>query len=207
MGALTGTLTYKQYYVEGQVPDGFRDAYLDAIRRDAFREIDIDNDESERYGWALAQDLLDAEFRDDKVFYNQYLILTLRHDAIKVPASTLKIYLQREEREVLAKTRKERLSKFERDEIRDRLTKQLRRKTLPTIRAFDLVWNLDSRTLLFWSHNKRTCELFEELFERTFSLRLVPHNTYCALSMGGVTEATLNRVVALEPVDLLGVND
>lgn len=203
MGAFNGTLTYKQYYVEGDLPDGFRDKYLNALKAYAFREIDLDAGEDKRIGWVTIQDILDSDFRVDKFMFNQYLCVGLREDAIKVPASTLKVYVQKEESAKKAELKRDKLSKFERDELRDVVKLNLRRKALPTIKSFDMVWNLDARTVWFWTHNRGMCEVFEELFERTFELRLVPHNTYCVLEYAGLPAKTLEKTLALEPADLV----
>lgn len=204
MGAFNGTLTFKQYYVEGDLPDGFRDKFLAALKANAFREIDLDAGEDKRVGWVTVQDILDADFRVDKFIFNQYLCVTLREDAIKIPASTLKVYVQKEEGAKKAELKRDKLSKFERDEIKDVVKLNLRRKMLPTIKSFDMVWNLDARTVWFWTHNRSLAEVFEELFERTFELRLVPHNTYCALEFAGLPAKTLDKALALEPADLVG---
>ena len=92
---------------------------------------------------------------------------------------------------------------FQHWEVGTSVKANLRRKMLPTIRAVDLVWNLDAKTVWFWSHNRAMSETLEELFERTFGLRLVPHNTYCSLLHAGLTERTLERVVAQEPADFV----
>lgn len=203
MGALTGTLTYKQYYVEGDLPDKFRDQFLEALQANAFRDIGVDAGDDRSHGWVNVRDILDADFYLDKFLFNQYICLALRQDVIKIPSTTLKVYVQKEEALTRERTKRDKLTKFERDEIKEMLTIQLRKKMLPTIRSYDMVWNLDAHTLWFWTHNKATCELFEELFERTFGLKLVPHNTFTALSFGGVSERDLERTVALEPVDFV----
>jgi hypothetical protein len=203
MGAFNGTLTYKQYYVEGDLPAGFRDKFLASLNAYAFRDINLDAGEEKMVGWVTVTDILDADFRVDKFIFNQYLCVSLREDAIKVPASTLKVYIQKEETAKKQELKRDKLSKFERDELRDMVKISLRKKTLPTIKSYDVVWNLDARTVWFWTHNRTLCEVFEELFEKTFELRLVPHNTYCALEFAGLPQKVLDRAVELEPADLV----
>ena len=203
MGALTGTLTYRQYYVEGDLPDGFREKFLEALLGNAFKEIDVESGDERRMGWVNVQDLLDADFTIEKFLFNQYLCVALREDVIRIPATTLRVYVQKEEQLTMKRLNREKLSKFERDEVKDVVKGNLKRKMLPAIRAVDLVWNLDARTVWFWSHNRAMGEALEELFERTFGLRLVPHNTYCSLLHAGLTERTLERVVAQEPADFV----
>lgn len=206
MGALTGTLTYKQYYVEGDIPDGFRDDFLQRIQARAFRDLDPSAGEERRMGWVNVQNILDFEFDVTKFLWNQYICLGLREDAIKIPATTLKVYVQKEEAAARESRGKDRLSKFERDEIKEMVTKLLRTKTLPTIRCYDIVWNLEAKTVWFWTHNKTLCEQFEKLFEDTFALRLIPHNTYCALTYADLPERLLERVVAQEPANFVNAD-
>ena len=205
MGALSGTLTYKQYRVEGDLPEGFRDKFVEALQRDGFREINIDGDDDRSIGWVTVENLLDAQFSTEKLLFTHYLCVALREDVVKVPANTLKVYLQKEEIEVKKRLDREKLTKSERDELRELVQAKLRRKALPSIRTFDVVWDLNTRSLWFWSQNRGLCDNFEELFENTFGMSLVPYNTYCGLEEAGLSERDLERVVALEPADFVGV--
>ena len=51
MGIWKGALTVRRYIVAGEVPDGFRDAYLDALNDRAFREKSNLEPGEEVAGW------------------------------------------------------------------------------------------------------------------------------------------------------------
>lgn len=201
MGAFTGSITYKQYFVDGDLPDGFRDQFETALRENAFRELD--HGEERSLGWVTSEDLLDADFALPKFLFGHFMVMALREDCIKIPPTTLKVHIQQEETLTRQRLKRERLSKFERDEIREAVQKRLLGKMLPTIRAYDVVWNLETRAVWLWTHNRALAETFEDLFERTFGLRLVPYNTYCALQFAGLPERDMERALELEPADLI----
>src|SRR5947208_2382178 len=55
----------------------------------------------------------------------------------------------------------------------DAVKKRLRGRYHPTMRAVDVVWNVDEKRLLLFTHNKKLAELFTDLFAKSFALTLV----------------------------------
>jgi hypothetical protein len=187
--------------VAGELPSDFRDRFLQALGQHGFKDIEIASDQEESLGWVNVSDPFDTAFDLNKVLWNDYLLVTLRHDSIRISPSALKLYLKREIAEYLTKTGKERASKAEQEEVRDHLVKQLRKRLLPAIKTYDVVWNIQRQRLWFFTTNKRVNEVFVEVFNDTFGLMLVPKSPYALLEQMD-DPALLEASIAIEPANL-----
>ncbi len=199
MGALAGTLTMTCYYVQGEVPKDYKTAYVEALAKHKFTDINLDLEHEESMGWVTIADPFKTDFELNDVLWGSYLMVALRHDTIRLPAAAFKFHLKKAIAEHLKKTGKEKLSKSEVEEVRDRLEKQLKKKVLPSIKTYDVVWNMDRGVVWLWSTNKKVNEQFVDFFQETFGV--VPHekNPYAQLEQLGFTEEQLERVLDLEP--------
>lgn len=202
MGALSGSMTLSAFTVDGDLPKDFRDRYLAALGRRAFHEIDLNSDSDESLGWVATRDPFDTAFDLNKVLWGDYLLATLRHDSIRIPPAVFKLHLGKALADYQAKTGKERLSKFDEDEVRDVLLKSLRRRVLPSIKTYDMVWNVERKSVWLFTSNKRVSEVFQEYFADTFELTLIPQSAYALLERMG-DEALLERALMIEPANLV----
>ncbi len=202
MGALSGSVTAAAYYVGGELPSDFRDRYVSALNGRKFREIDLNSDDDESLGWVSINDPFDNEFHLDKVLVGDYLMASIRQDTIRIPAAAFKLHLRKAIIEYCKETGREKVTKAEEEELRDTLEKQLRKRVLPSIRTFDMTWNIQRGKLWLWTTNKRTNEVFQELFQDTFELPLIPKTPYAQLERMDLGEDVLDRAVVIEPAAL-----
>jgi recombination associated protein RdgC len=63
-------------------------------------------------------------------------------------------------------------------EIKERIQNELMRKSLPIPAVYDLCWNLENSTLLFFSTNKKAQALLEDHFKESFGLTLMQQIPY-----------------------------
>ncbi len=199
MGALAGTITMRCYFVPGEIPKDFKERYLKALTKHRFADINVDQGHEESIGWVSASDPFDVEFDLNKILWGSYLIAALRHDTIRLPATAFKLHLRRAVEEHCKKTGKEKLSKAEVEEVRDLLEKQLRKKALPNIKVYDMVWNMERGVVWLWSTNKKVNEQFLDFFEETFGLAPHEKNPYTQLELLGLSEEAVARVIEIEP--------
>jgi DNA recombination-dependent growth factor C len=199
MGALAGTITMTCYYVQGEIPKDFKTSYLEALRKNRFVDINLDLEHEESMGWVSIADPFDTEFELNDFLWGSYLMVALRHDTIRLPATAFKLHLRKAVAEHQKKSGKEKLSKAEVEEVKARLERQLKKKALPNIKTHDVVWNMDRGVVWLWSTNKKVNEQFVDFFQETFGL--VPHekNPYAQMEHMGLGEEALERVLELEP--------
>lgn len=201
VGLFSGSISYRRFTVVGELPDNYRNDYLDAVQARAHKEIEVSSDDERAVGWVVCGDLLDTNFTMEKLFIGDVLALTLRVDTLRIPSSALSLYLKQAEREFAAATEKEKLSKRDKEEVKDRVLKALRKRQLPSIKGFDLAWSVNDGVLRLWTHNKTVTDDFMGLFQDTFGLRLVPRTPYTAIGELEMEEAVADAALAIEPAD------
>jgi DNA recombination-dependent growth factor C len=206
MGALQGTLTYKLFYVQGELADNWQEDIVDKIRHRAFEPLDPDSDEEERYGWVPIETPLKVEFELHKVLFDHFLNLGLRQDKYVIPSTLLKAHLEEAERAYMQENAKERLSKFEREDIRDMVRKQLKRLMLPRMGVIDMSWDLQNKRVRFWSQSNKSCELFQGMFEDTFGLKILPANPYIDALQLELAPDLVAKLAEVDPANFLGAH-
>ncbi len=199
MGALTGSMTPTAYYVEGDLPDDFRNVFTKALGSRKFREIEVESDQDESLGWVDVSDPFDTEFMIERVVWNDYVLFALRQDQLRIPPAVFRLHFRRALTDYLDSQDRERATRAEEEEVRDMLEKQLRRRVLPSIRIFEVAWNLDRGEVWLFTPNKRVNEIFLDLFSDTFGMVLIPRNAYSRLERAGLDQEALDRISALEP--------
>lgn len=178
MGVFQGSISYSKFYVRGELPKRFRSQYMAAVRRRVFVPLSPDDDDDERSGWCVVDNLLDLELTPDKVFFDAFLVLGYRVDKWRIPRALLKAHLNEATAEYLARKGKSKLSKPERDELKFRVSRRLKKKLLPSARQHDVCWDLERGQLLFWNRSPRMMDDLAALFEKTFGLQLDSSSPY-----------------------------
>ncbi|MEN9581314.1 MAG: hypothetical protein RJA70_4323 [Pseudomonadota bacterium] len=196
MGVFNGSISYSKFYVRGEVPKKHQAPYMKAIRTRTFVPLDPDQEEEEHSGWCAPGNSLDLDLSQQKVMFDSYITLALRVDKWRIPRALFRAHFEQAATELKARHGREKLSKREKDEIKFRVTKRLRKKVLPSMRHFDLCWDLDRGVVLFWNRSPRLADDLMALFEQTFDLRLEQASPF-------VEAKQLLSEVALSAVDEL----
>lgn len=195
-------MTLTRLFVRGAPPGDLRRRYLQAIRLRAFTPLDPEGESAEASGWCVMERPFDLEFDAAKVFEDRFVVLGFRIDRYRIPAALIRAQLLEDEARILAKTGKNRVSRNERLELRDKIVLKLRKRFPPSTRAVDLVWDLDAGTVLFFTHAKRTIADACALFEKTFGLELDEDSPYLAVSRCQLPERIARKVAKVAPLSL-----
>jgi len=208
MPALTGSLTYARLFVDGALPDDFRERFVTAIQLRAMRPLEADDDVPERSGWCTIGDPFELALDYERVFYNNFINLGLRTDRWSIPSALIRTHLKEAEAAYLEKKGRERLSKRERAELKELVLRQLRKTSAPTVRAVDCSWSLDEGTVRFFSHAQRPTATLIDLFQKTFvGLKLVPEAPYTLAVRLGLSTTQQEAWDRLEPTALVGAGE
>jgi recombination associated protein RdgC len=189
MPALKGSLTYSRFFASGELPKDFRERFMRAIRLRAMKPLSADDDDTERSGWCAIGEPFDVDLGYEGVFYNNYVNLGFRTDRWVLPAPLLRARLREAEAAYLAKRGRERLSRNERGELKELVSRKLRKQFVPATRAVDLSWCLEDGVVRFHSQSPRTCSNMLALFHKTFGLELVPEAPYTLAARLGLDAA------------------
>lgn len=194
MGARRGTLSFSRFFVQGALPKGFRNKFVEAVRLRAFTPLRPEDEADQASGWCVIEKVFDLELTHDKIYREPYLLLGFRVDRWRVPSALLNARLLEEEEKQLARTGREKLSRKEKAELKQRLVTRLRSKILPVSRAIDVCWDLDAGVVRFWNHSRRIKDDFTALFEKTFRLELIEDSPYAAALRSGLSDAELEAL-------------
>lgn len=202
MSALSGSLSYQRFFVEKPLPRDFVTKSHDDILKHAMRPLSPNEPESERSGWCVLGEPLDVELDRSRVYLDGFLNLGLRTDRWAIPSTVFKTRLREVEAQERARKDRDRLGRNERAEIKEMVTRELRKKVLPTVRAVDLSWSLEERVVRFFSHSKKSTLTMLDLFEKTFGFELVPESPYTQARRIGLSDAQMAAWEKIEPVSL-----
>jgi recombination associated protein RdgC len=202
LGAFRGNLTFARFYVTGDIPDDIPGTTLRRIRSNAFQPLSPEEDKSEGVGWANIEDPVDIELDHEKVFYNEYVCLGLRLDRWAIPGPLLKAHLREAEEALLEKRGLEKLGRQAKADLKTMVVRKLRRQLVPSLKSYDMVWNLNSNIVHFFSQSERITTLFDDLFKKTFKLDLVPESPGTAADRVGLDAKQATALAGLEPTTL-----
>ena len=202
MSALKGSLTYARFFVDGDLPEDFHERFVKAIRLRAMKPLEPDDEALERSGWCSLGEPFDLDLVYEDVFYNDYVNLGFRTDKWVVPGPMLRAKMREAEGAYLQKKGRERMSKRERAELKELVTRKLRRQLVPIMRVVDFSWSLDEGTVRFFSQAAKPAFAMMDLFQRTFTLKLIPEAPYTLAARLGLSAAEDKLWADLEPTSL-----
>lgn len=198
MGVFDGALTFTRFRVAGRPPRGFREKYLAAIGKRAFRPLEPESEDLERAGWCVAGRVLETRFDYDALYLGSWLVLGLRVDRWRIPKSLVRAHVAEEARGAIAKAKSGKLPKAQHKEIEARVIARLKKKLLPGTRLTDLAWNVDEGLLRVGSRSPRTLETVRDLFERTFEFDLVADSPW-VIACDSLGEKAQKALALVEP--------
>lgn len=206
MGVFSGSISYSKFFVRGDVPKRFQAPFMKAIRLRAFVPLEVDSEEDASVGFCAPGNALDLDLTQDKVIFNQYVVFGLRIDKWRIPRTLFRAHYDEAEAELRARLGKEKLGKKDKDELKFRIQRRLRKKVLPSMRAFDLLWDVDRQLVLFWNRSPRVKEELMASFEQAFQLRLDEASPYVA-AKALLDGKAMARLEALEASSFLDVGE
>jgi hypothetical protein len=180
-----------------------RKRYLDAVKLRKFVPLAAEDEASEAVGWCVIERPFDLDFQPDRIFYDHYVQLGFRVDKWKIPGVLLRAQVADEEQRMLSRAGRDKLTRTERDEIKLRVIGRLRRKILPSSKAFDVLWDLDAGTVLLFTHSTRTIDEFTAHFEKTFGLEIFADAAFHAAERARLPVALHKALERVEPISLV----
>lgn len=170
------TMSLRRYRVEGTVPGPGTDAF--AARLTDRRFLPLAAKEEKTYGWVTAGNLLLTRFDADTLLRGEHVVLGLRMDRKRVSTRLLRAQLDLETR-ARSKAAEDgaaprRMSREERQELRQHLTQELLRQTSPSVDAWTVLYDPRRRQLDMLSLSRPANEALCALWQATFESALVP---------------------------------
>ncbi len=172
MGFIYGAATFARYMVDGKVPQDYLEWYPKRIARYAFRKLDESSPEERSIGWANIMDPFDTSFEQMEFLKEPYIAMVWRMDVRRIPKTALNEYCLEKENEIKAAEGLSFLPKVRRRDIREAVRGSLLKRAIPVSKTYDMIWNMNTKVVLFGSVSNRVCDEFMEFFLKTFDLPL-----------------------------------
>ena len=136
------------------------------------------------------------------IFLGRSFVFSLRIDKKTVPTKLLHKYFMLASAERLAKTGQRYLSRNEKQVLKEQVANQLIQRMPATPNVYDLIWNPEESTAMFFTNLKSANEELETLFIRSFGVSLIRLFPYTAAElMSGLSDSDRDVLQALKPTD------
>ncbi len=176
MGFLTGRVTFLRYRIDGPAPDLFGPEHLEKLSAHAIGKQQTENKDGTEAGWIAGDDILDTGFDLAKNVINEALHFSLRVDTKKLPADMLRAYANAELQTLAADNPSGRPSAKQKKEAketaRERLEQEGQDGRFTRRKAFPLLWDRLSNTLLVGTTSGTVLDHVHRLFKETFGCDL-----------------------------------
>ena len=172
MGLILGSASFTRFMVNGEFQKENLEEIQNSISRFAFRNLDDFTEEERSVGWVNILNMFETDFEDRNFFKHPYIALSLRVDVRNVPRKALKQYCVEAENELKQNEDLEVLSKRQRRDIKEWVSRSLLKRAIPRSNTYDMVWNTETSMLYFGAVSTTLCDEFAEYFLKTFDLTL-----------------------------------
>lgn len=178
MSLIYGTGSFTRFKVDGEPCEDYLETFPKSIARYAFRNLEENSDEERSAGWVNIMDMFDNAFSRMDYFKDPCIALSWRVDVRKVPAKALKQYVREAEAKIKESDGVEHLSKKRRQDIKEAVRIKLMKRAIPRSNTYDMIWNLQTRLVIFGSTSNKLSDEFAEFFLQCFGLHLKPLHPY-----------------------------
>ncbi len=202
MPVLKGAVTFARYKVvrTKDEPKDLKRSLSEALRRNAFEELDPGGDEDRASGWVELEDQDAVDLAPSRFIFGDYLMVSWRVDTLRVPTSRVKAELDRWAR-VHEAERGEPPNRASKKAQKELIIQKLRNQAFPSTRTYDLTWNLEKDMIFIWSSARKVVDEIVIALEDGFNLELK------AQSPGALTDAAEISGDAIQPTPELFGSD
>ncbi len=172
MGLLSSSVSISRYRVEGDIEEPVLETVRNGLIRNVISHIEDEYAEMS-VGWTPMESAFDPDFEKFTFSFGTYFVFSLRIDKKSVPSKIIKKYVSLEIIKKLKETHRDFLSKNEKKDIKDMVTEKLMRQMPSTPNMYDVMWDYENASVLFFSTQKSANEELETLFKKSFQLTLI----------------------------------
>jgi recombination associated protein RdgC len=203
MPVLRGAVTFARFRSEAdrKLPSDTRRWTSRALASRKFEPLDPRKPDADRAAGFVELEDPDATGFASGVLQGDLALFAYRVDTIKVPAAAVKAELER----WLAAFPGEKgrpPTKREKAEKREAIRHGLRQKATPTMRVFDVSWNLASSGVQIWASSRKVVEEVVEAVEAAFEVKLRALTPAARAAEAGVADGALAPTPELAGVAL-----
>jgi len=182
MSLLSNSVSITRYMVHGKIKAPIIENITNGLIKNTISEID--NQVSDRtVGWTSFEKPFQPNFGSSSFVYGSYFVFSLRIDKKNIPSKVLKKHYTIEAAKWMTESGRDYLSKTEKKMVKDHVINALSLRIPATPNIYDIVWNYENLSLLFFSNLKAANEELETLFSKSFNLSLIRLFPYTAADL------------------------
>lgn len=204
MGIKSGSMTWRSFVIKDtkKASKLDRSEILEALEKGGFRDVNVSKGERDSHGFVVHEQILNTDFESasESTFVGEYVIFSYRRDQLKLPNTYFKALIKAEEENEKQNKGVQRLSRANRDAIREKIELMLLQRAIPSITTADVVWSMKDNSFRVFSSSNAIVEGAAELFEQTFDLDLLLREPFTRLLDRGMSEDALETHELPEPI-------
>ncbi len=200
MGILSSSQSISRYYIEGNFQEQVSETIQKKLIQNTIPEIQNPYEEISA-GWVSFENPYSSDFEKDSFIFGTYFVFSLRIDKKNIPAKLLQKHLVMEIEKKKAESGRNTIPKKElsriKEKVRDNLLQQM--PFVPNI--YNVLWNYEENSLLFFTTQKTVNEFFESLFFKTFELKAIRIFPYTMIETNSrFSSVQKDQIYTLSPV-------
>lgn len=172
MGLLSSSVSVARYKVNGKIEEAVMETVLAGLKENAITTIEDEYAEI-TLGWTPFGSDFNPDFEKITFTFGNFFLFSLRIDKKSVPSKIIQKYITIEIAKKLKEEGRQFLSKNEKTEIKESVTDKLMRQMPSTPNIYDVLWDHEAQSVLFFSTQKAANDELETLFAKSFKLRLI----------------------------------
>lgn len=191
MPILRGSVTFARFHVDPKaVPLDARHFFSRALARGAFEPLDVQRGEEDRAAGFVT--LTDADSTDfaGGVLESGRALFAFRVDTLRIDAAAVRVELERWAVAFQAEHKRP-PARRERTAAKGEVRHNLRKRTDPTTRVFDVSWNLASGEILVWAASRKAVEEIAAALETAFEVNPAPRSVVALAAAQKIPEDAL----------------
>jgi len=178
MGFASGTVTFKRFFVAGQLLEGADESLLERLAAHAITRDALQTADRSAYGWTTGDHILDTDFEPAKNVVADGLLFALRIDTNKPPAELVRSYQRQHEQAALKASGRDFLTRTDRLQAREQGVAQAdaeaRSGAFAKMKQVPVFWDLQRGEVYLGNATSTVVEHFASLFRTTFDRVLTP---------------------------------
>jgi len=172
MGLLSSSLSVARYIVEGKKDDAIIDIVRKGLKENAISEIEDEYAEIST-GWTPYESPFNPDFEKFSFTFGTYFVFSLRIDKKNIPAKIIQKHIAIEIAKRIKESNRDFISKNEKTDIKDIIIEKLMRQIPSTPNIYDVVWDYENSSLLFFTTQKAANEELETIFSKSFKQKII----------------------------------
>jgi hypothetical protein len=193
MSLESGSLTLRRFFIQNRVKASSDPSWVEKLKQNAFQGKKLDL-EDENMGWAVFGEELATDFKIDNTTSGKFVLFSFRRDQLKLPKGLVNLHVKSRIKERLKNEEMDTLPQKQRQEIKEEVMQEFVTQTPPSVQVIQVLIDTARSELYLTTTSDKVVDLFSQLFNQTFKLKLQEAN-FMATANQLLEEETFQKVL------------